>query len=585
MRHIYQTTCLMALMIPFLYGCSESETPKITCNPNAVPHQRSTVDESNCIQINLSSPSVSNADITIEQETGELEIKIKSLSAVCLNLSGSYDGGVRIKNSNNIDVDLILNNVTITSNSHPGYLKLNSGNDNWGNTYLVKLVGTSSITGASSEASKKVLSVEPNLALTGDGTLNINAKYKTGIGCDDIVTVYSGNINITLDRAAASKTSGYAEKGFGIKAINGFVLKGGNINISANDNITGYESRGIKVDGSDATSCHTGKGYIRIEGGSQTIHSDAKAMTAGWEASEDATTNDTSDDPIPDVTISGGTLNLTTTGTPRENNTNSLSPEGIEGKHNITISGGEFIVNTTDDGIQAGNILTISGGKIFVQATKNDAIDANGSILISGGKTLALGASEPEGGLDADNNNKVNYTGGLIVAIGGANNAPQGNATTKSFVSTSLSTNSSSNTPGGPGGPGGMGGSSALAGVTLALTADGSTDVIAAAKPPATYVGGTNILILAESITSGSNYSIYTNPVLSPATANWFNDALLLDDATLTGDTSTSVTAGVATGGMGGGPGGGGDPDGPGGGGNPGGPGTPGGGMPSKPGE
>ncbi len=559
------------MLASVLYGCSDSDHPKESCNPDAVPSTRSTVDETGCISVNLSNPLIFNNLVSIEEDKDELVIKLKTNSAVCLSLSGSRDGGVKIKNSNNVDVDLVLNHVTITSNSKPGYLKLSTGNDNWGNTYLVKLVGTSSITGASSEESKKVLSAEPNLSFTGDGTLNIIAKYKTGIGCDDVVTVYNGNINITLDRTDAAKTSGYEENGFGIKAVNGFVMKNGTVNISANDNITNYESRGIKVDGSDATVCHTGKGYIHIEDGELNISSDAKALTAGWDASEDATTQITTDDPVPDVIVSGGKLNLTTTTSPRENNTNSLSPEGIEGKHNVTIRGGEIIVNTTDDGIQAGNTLEISGGKIYAHSSKNDALDGNGAIIISGGKTMALGSSQPEAGLDADNNSNVSYAGGLLIAIGGDNNAPQGSGTTKSFVQTSMGTSSG-------GGPGGMGVSSELAGVTIALTADGSPDVIAAAKIPNGYMGGTNILILADSITSGATYSLYQSPEISPATVTWFNDALLLDDATITGGTASSVTAGTATGGDPGGPGN--NPGGPGN--NPGGPG---GDMPDKPGQ
>ena len=571
MKYIHRFSWCM-LIASFLCGCSDSDSQKAVCNPDAVPSTRSTVDETNCIQLNLSSPSSNDDKVLIEQENGELIIKLKTDSALCLSLSGSYDGGVRIKNSNNVDVDLILNSITITSNSHPGYLKLNTGNENWGNTYLVKLVGNSSITGDSSEDSKKVLSAEPNLSFTGDGSLDITAKYKTGIGCDDVLTVYSGKINISLDRTVAAKTSGYEEKGFGIKVVNGFVQKGGSIHISANDNITNYESRGIKVDGSDATVCHTSKGYIHIEDGTLIISSDAKALTAGWDADEDATTKDTSDDPQPDVVISGGKLTLTTTGTPRENSTNSLSPEGIEGKHNVTISGGEIIVNSTDDGIQAGNSLEISGGMIYAHATKNDALDANKSLLISGGKTFVLGASQPEGGLDADNNNNVNYTGGLLVAIGGDNNAPQGNTTTKSFIQTSTGSGASSGSPGGFGG--GMGGSSELAGLTLALTADGSTDVIAAVKVPSNYSGGTNILVLADSITSGASYNFYTSPEIIPATVTWFNDALLIDNATISGGTAISVTAGTATGGGQGGPGD-----------NFGGHGGPGGDRPAKPGQ
>ncbi|MBQ9395169.1 MAG: hypothetical protein IJU23_06575, partial [Proteobacteria bacterium] len=84
---------------------------------------------------------------------------------------------------------------------------------------------------------------------------------------------------------------------------------------------------------------------------------------------------------------------------------------------------------------------------------------------------------------------------------------------------------------------------------------------------------------------SGATYSLYQSPDISPATVTWFNDALLLDEATITGGTASSVTAGTATGG---GPGGSGNnPGGPGN--NPGGPGNnpggPGGDMPDKPGQ
>ena len=548
-----QSVCLLFILLALSCGCTGTG---VVYNPDAVESTRSEVDESDCIAVNLSSPAVVDSRLSVTEESGLLTLKLNTTSSVCLRLSGSYDGGVKVKNSDDVDVDVILDNVQITSQSHPGFLKLNTGTENWGNTYLVKLVGTSSIEGAGSEDSKQAFSAEPCLSFTGEGTLNITAKYKTGIDCEDLLKVYSGNINITLNRTEAAKTSGYSEKGFGIKATNGFSMLGGSVTISANDNISQYESRGIKVDGSDLTPYHTGKGYIKISGGELNIIADAKGLTAGWDADEDATTSVTGDDPWPDVEISGGTVHITTKGTPRENSTNSLSPEGIEGKRNIRISGGEIVVHSTDDGIQAGENLEISGGKVFSRATSNDGMDSNGSILISGGKILALGASEPEAGLDADNNSNVNYTGGILVAVGGNNNVPLGTGTTGSFVSTSLGTSS------GSGGMGGMGGSTALAGETIALAADGSSEVLAAAKIPSDYVGGTNVLILADGIQSGTSYQVYTSPELLPETLDWFYDAILLDSATLSGGTPTTVSAGTATGGgpgggMGGGPGGG----------------------------
>ena len=226
-------TCLCLQNFSACGGGNSAEEPKGGAEGNAnnsnvnesypevrvEENHRAIVDETNCLAIDLGSPEgSSDYDVSIKAEEGALTIDIKAAEALCLKLSGTFDGGVKVKNSKNVDIDLIFDNISITSNAHDGFLKLNTGDDNSGALYLVKLVGNSSISGSATEEAKKVLSAQTHLSFIGDGVLNVNAQYKTAIACDDVLKIYSGTININVDRKEAAKIDGYAEKGFGIKA-------------------------------------------------------------------------------------------------------------------------------------------------------------------------------------------------------------------------------------------------------------------------------------------------------------------------------------------------------------------------------
>ena len=270
-----------------------------------------------CYSINLANPESPASIVQVRKTDDELTINVHTESKLCIELSGAFDGGVVLNNQKNVDIDIHFKDVQITSDKNAGYLDLKSNDKNIGNTYTIELSGQSAITGAAQKKSKSVISADPNLVFKGDGSLSVVAKYKNGIVSNDVLTIASGTIDIRLDRAEAAKADKYNEKGFGIKVDNGFEMTGGKVTIEANDNITNYESRGIKVDGSDKTAYNAGKGYVKISGGELTIHSDAKALSAGWEIDEDAKTETTADDPHPDVFISGGVIDIVTSAEPR----------------------------------------------------------------------------------------------------------------------------------------------------------------------------------------------------------------------------------------------------------------------------
>ena len=68
----------------------------------------------------------------------------------------------------------------------------------------------------------------------------------------------------------------------------------------------------------------------------------------------------------------------------------------------LTINEGDISLQTADDGLNASDAIYINGGTVYAYATGNDAIDSNGTITITGGKVIAIGARQPEAGFDCD---------------------------------------------------------------------------------------------------------------------------------------------------------------------------------------
>lgn len=95
--------------------------------------------------------------------------------------------------------------------------------------------------------------------------------------------------------------------------------------------------------------------------------------------------------------------------------------EGIATTDNdITIEGGNIIVNANDDGLNAGGdnggTIEINNGTLYVKAS-GDGIDSNGNLVLNGGTVYAMGSSKGgDAGLDADKG--ITLNGGTIIALG-----------------------------------------------------------------------------------------------------------------------------------------------------------------------
>ncbi len=261
---------------------------------------------------------------------------------------------------------------------------------------------------------KATIFSEGALIFAGNGLLDITAAKKHALCSDQHVRVMSGQININ------------AKKKDAIRANNAFVMDGGELLIYTD------AGKGIKVEGKE--NDNGGYGFITLNDGYINIETYDKAITASWEAEDDAKTTTTADDPDARVTINGGDINIVTYGIPYETSSDSLSPEGIEAKSTLVINGGNLDIQTTDDALNAGDGIEIHDGYIYASASHNDAIDSNGTLSISGGVVVANGASGVEGGMDCDNNT-FKITGGLLVGIGGRNSSVTRSVTTQNTVS------------------------------------------------------------------------------------------------------------------------------------------------------
>lgn len=101
--------------------------------------------------------------------------------------------------------------------------------------------------------------------------------------------------------------------------------------------------------------------------------------------------------------------------------------EGVQSKFLMQIDGGRIAVAAQDDAINAQGDLVINGGMVRAFSATNDAIDANCNLIINGGEVFACGFGMPEGGLDS--NDEAGYrlfiNGGIVTAIGGRHSMPE----------------------------------------------------------------------------------------------------------------------------------------------------------------
>ena len=184
------------------------------------------------------------------------------------------------------------------------------------------------------------------------------------------------------------------------------------------------------------------------------------------------------------LTVNGGKLIVRCTG--------GEGAEGIESKNWIVINGGQVESYSYDDAINAAKSLTINGGYVYGNGTNNDGLDSNGNITITGGVVVGCGSTQPEDGIDCDQNTLA-IKGGIVVGIGGSTSTPTSNYCTQPSLVTSTSLSS---------------------GAVLVLRKSDGTNV-AALKVPSRYNGTYTVLISAPGLAVGNTYSVVGGATIS----------------------------------------------------------------------
>lgn len=424
---------------------------------------------------------------------------------------------------------------------------------------------------SASEDRKGCFFSEGNLIFSGTGVLAVEGNYKHGIVSDGYFYMRPG-VTIAVTGAAknAVHVKGDEDDGIGVYVAGGLLyanvsstagkgiktdldaeIAGGKLLLNTSGNAT-YDddekdtssSACIKTDGSVIISggTHTlkstgtgGKGInadgeVRVSGGETTV-----TTTGGkYYYSQSLTSSPKGVKADGDITISGGKLNISVTGV-------SDGSEGLESKATLTVSGGEVYSYAYDDAINADSAINISGGKVYAYASNNDGIDSNGSLVISGGLVIGVGASAPESGIDCDNSNSFRIDGGTVIGMGGTlQSSPSSSSAQRSVV---------------------YNGVSATKDAKICVLDASGTPLLTFAFPRT--MSGTAFFFSTPDITSGASYTVSSGGTLGDYTDSWngwYAGGTWSGGSQVGTFTSSSVVTTVGSGGFGGGgiPGGGG---------------------------
>lgn len=497
---------------------------------------------------------------TITADGGHVLVKAYSKGLTLKVCGQTRDGSLRIYSDKKFN--LLMSDASICN---PAGAAINIQN---GNCYVV-LEGENTLSDSASATYKKtndedekaVFFSEDDLRFSGSGSIHISATNEAGKSClaSDDALFFRPGIKTKLQ---AGVTAGH-----GVKANDAIIVRGGVFNVQVegvgkkaftSDGIGDFSGGRITaittggVDASDASdlsgaSCIKTDSTLLISGGDLHLKStgqggkgiscdqnilieggDIYIITSGnmygtssnnrpggmWGGNNFSSSDDTvSPKGIKgdqDVTISGGNIFVRTSGT---------NAEGIESKATLSFTGGNTAVSAYDDGLNATKAINVSGGRVFSVSTgEGDGIDSNGSISATGGVMIGIASTMgSEEGIDLENST-FTLTDATVISIGGrmgGGGMGMGNRYNGHYISTTLS---------------------GEAGSCIALS-DGTTPMLVF-KLPRAY-SGASVLLSTPSLKSGS-YQLTTNATPQGGTL-WMN--LYEGVSSISGGNSTTIKA------------------------------------------
>lgn len=371
--------CALSLTVS-VTGCSAKTNTKTSTNTNKTTVTNQAIDSTKSEELKEVDTYIELGDsISINGEGAKVENNVVTItSAGTYSISGELKYGQIVVSASEEDkVQIQLNNANITSsNSAPIYVKS-------AKKVVIGLIeGTkNTITDGENYVFEDATTDEPNaaifskddLTIIGTGSLVVNANYNNGITSKDDLKIEGGQITVN----AVSD---------GLRGKDSITILDGKITIDAKED-------GMKSSNTEDAE----KGYIHIQGGTLNI-------TAGQDGIQAETNAVISNGEI-NIVSSEGSKNSSSknenwgnwggkqppgTQLPDKNNTttteetDSISAKGIKATSNITISGGNINIDSSDNSIHSNDTIVIKGGNIKA-SSGDDGVHADSKIEINGG--------------------------------------------------------------------------------------------------------------------------------------------------------------------------------------------------------
>lgn len=368
--------------------------------------------------------SLSDSGISIEGTGAEAEGSVVTItSAGIYAVSGFLEDGRIIVNAPKEDVTVSLNGADITcSYGSPLYIykagtatvHLAEGTENSltdGSEYTF----ADEYSSAADEEPNACLYSKADLVIEGAGTLTVTANCDNGITGKDTLQIYDSTVFVqavnngingkdsnTIDSASVTVVCG----GDAIRSTNDTDGTLGWVSVSASTlNLTAGED-GIQAETTLAMS--EGSYTITSGGGSSVRPSDdisAKDLKAGTALTLTGGTYtlDCSDDAVHsngDVTVSGGVYTVST------------GDDAFHADEALDVSGGEINILSSYEGLE-GTAVTVSGGTIYV-ISSDDGLNAAGGADGSGFGGFGHGNS-----FGGNSDSRIEISGGYLVVNAG----------------------------------------------------------------------------------------------------------------------------------------------------------------------
>jgi len=340
---------------------------------SASPRTSAVLDLTDATVINLSGSSASVEGNGAAVEGGVVTITAAGIYAV----SGSLTDGRIIVNAPGEEVTVALNGAEITCPyGSPLYIykagtatvHLMEGTENTlvdGACYTFE----DEYSSAADEEPNACLYSKADLVIEGAGNLTVTANYANGITGKDTLQIYDGAISVT----------------------------------AVNNGINGKDSNTI-----DSASVTVSCGGDAIRSTNDTDE------TLGWVSVSNSMLNLTAgEDGIQAetaLTMSDGSYTITSGGGSGIQSSDDASAKGIKAGTVLTLAGGVYILDCSDDAIHANGDVTVSGGTYTI-STGDDAFHADEALAVSGGEINILTSYE---GLEGST---VEISGGTIYVV------------------------------------------------------------------------------------------------------------------------------------------------------------------------